>query len=157
MSDIDGGGWQLVRHVPAGTVWHKATDQLTGTDSYGTPCGPTCRHEWSVRFLNIRFNQFLIITGDRKKWLIANKDQLIGSYYSNQPRLVNKSSKNSSSYYSKWYRRKGHVEDPWVSLGDYEQSVGTGEVLYGEGHYMGKHATDVLDSHNGANVYIRLR
>ena len=25
---IDGGGWLLVRHVPAGNKWYKATDSL---------------------------------------------------------------------------------------------------------------------------------
>ena len=29
--------WKLVRHVPQGTTWHLATDQLTGTDVYGDP------------------------------------------------------------------------------------------------------------------------
>ena len=29
--------WKLVRHVPEGTTWHLATDQLGGTDVYGDP------------------------------------------------------------------------------------------------------------------------
>eukprot|EP01083_Nonionella_stella_P033801 92488_1 len=32
--DIDGGGWTLVRH--AYNQWHPATDNLEGTDEYGT-------------------------------------------------------------------------------------------------------------------------
>merc|ERR1719201_1584862 len=28
--------WTLVRRVRAGTAWHQATDQLNGTDVYGT-------------------------------------------------------------------------------------------------------------------------
>ena len=44
---IDGGGWTLVRHVPAGNTWHKATDQLRGTDVYGSAAaGATGSSEW---------------------------------------------------------------------------------------------------------------
>ena len=67
-ADIDGGGWKLVRRVPSGNKWHKAKDQLRGTEVYGKPCGPTSNKEWSVKFDNIKFNQFLFATGDQKKW-----------------------------------------------------------------------------------------
>ena len=80
-SKIDGGGWILVRHVPAGNSWHKATDQLKGTDVYGTPCGATCNKEWSVKFAHQQFDQFLFATGDEKKWLIADKDDVTGGWY----------------------------------------------------------------------------
>ena len=80
-SSIDGGGWKLVRHAPAGNRWHKATDQLRGTESYGVPCGATCDEEWSIKFDNIPFDQFLFATGDEKKWLIADKDVVFGGWY----------------------------------------------------------------------------
>ena len=60
---IDGGGWKLVRHTPAGNKWHTAKDQLRGTDSYGTPSGPTSDEAWSIPFDNEKFNQFLFATG----------------------------------------------------------------------------------------------
>ena len=64
MSYIDGGGWRLVRHVPVGNKWHKAQDQLEGTEIYGKPCGPLCSEAWSVRFDNETFDQFLFATGE---------------------------------------------------------------------------------------------
>ena len=60
---IDGGGWTLVRHVPPGNKWYTAADHLTGSAVYGTPAGETSEKEFSVRFDNITFNQFLFATG----------------------------------------------------------------------------------------------
>jgi hypothetical protein len=33
---FQGGGWALVRRVKQGSAWHPATDNLAGTDVYGT-------------------------------------------------------------------------------------------------------------------------
>ena len=33
---IDGGGWVLVRRVKRGLKWHQATDELFGTEQYGS-------------------------------------------------------------------------------------------------------------------------
>ena len=65
-----------------------------GTDVYGTPCGPLCKDEWSKKFSDSKFNQFLFITGDQKKWLIADRDEVIGSWYENADRIIYKSSNN---------------------------------------------------------------
>ena len=71
----------MIRHVPRGNNWYRATDQLRGTDVYGTPCGAKCNNEWSIKFSNRRFNQFLFATGDGKKWLIADKNAVTGGWY----------------------------------------------------------------------------
>ena len=148
---IDGGHWTLVRHVPAGGVWHKATDQLRGTDVYGTPCGPTCKQEWSIRFDNKKFNQFLFALGDEHLWLIASKDAVTGSYYTNVPRTIYKSSINPNSYTAKWWRRSGVLHDPWIALEDRTD----GNVIY---LYVGNHLTregEPALPHEGANVFVR--
>ncbi len=154
--DIDGGGWTLVRHVPAGTKWHKATDQLRGTDEYGTPCGATCDNEWSIKFNKDSFDQFLFATGDAEKWLIAGKSAVLGNY-ANAARSIVKSSTNPDSYTARWYRRNGALEDPWISLNDHGSAIGQGNILYGENHYGGAHAANILPTHQGANVFIRTR
>ena len=154
--NIDGGGWKLVRHVPAGGRWHKATDQLRGTEVYGSPCGATCNQEWSVKFNTEKFNQFLFATGDESKWLIADKNVVTGGYYSNNPRLILKSSTNPRSYKAKWYRRQGSKEDPWISLTDHGPAIGQGNILYGENHFGGAHANNILPKRKGANVFIRM-
>ena len=63
-----------MRRVKAGTEWHPATDQLLGTDVYGTPSSATADATFSVEFG--AFDQFLFATGDGAKWLIADKEQV---------------------------------------------------------------------------------
>ena len=147
----------MVRHVPAGNRWHKARDQLSGTEAYGTPCGATCAEEWSVTFDKEDFNQFLFATGDEQKWLIADKDDVTGDFYSNAQRTIYKSSTNPKTYKARWYRRKGTNEDPWISLNDHGAAISAGNILYGGSHFGSTHATAVLPKHKGANVYIRKR
>jgi len=149
----DTAGWKKVRHVQAGYKWHPATDQLAGTDVYGTHGG---NNNWSINFEQAvpGYDEFLFSTGDKEKWLITAKDQVLG-YYINQPRTIIKSSTSDGQYKAKWYRRTGRLEDPWISLSDHGTVVGN--VMYGEDSYGGGHASGVLPSNknNGADVYIR--
>lgn len=155
--NIDGGGWKLVRHVPGGTKWHPANDNLMGTAVYGTPTGSLSSHAWSIRFDDEKFNQFLFITGDEKKWLIASRYSVTGSWYTNEEREIEKSSISSKPYKAKWYNRKDAIaaEDPWISLIDHDPAIESGNILYGENNYGYLHASRVLPKHHGANVYIR--
>ena len=156
-SSIDGGGWKLVRHVPAGNKWHKAQDQLKGTDMYGKPCGSTCDEEWSVPFHKEKFNQFLFATGDETKWLIADRNVVTGYWYANKPCRIYKSSTSSTSYTAKWYRRKRNFEDPWISLRDHGEAIWSGDIIYGENEYGGIYAENVVSKNNGVNVFIRTK
>ena len=101
------------------------------------------------------FDQFLFATGDEQKWLIADKNTVIGGYYSDSPRTILKSSSSADSYTAKWYRREGSQEDPWVSLTDHSGAAAAGDILYGGNSYGGTHASAVLPNHNGANVFVR--
>mmetsp|Transcript_122259 Transcript_122259/g.280045 ORF Transcript_122259/g.280045 Transcript_122259/m.280045 type:complete len:582 (-) Transcript_122259:229-1974(-) len=148
------GGWQLVRHVGPGNSWHPATDQLTGSSVYGTPSGPTSSEAWSVKFNVDDVEEFLFSTGDCQKWLVAEKDAVIG-WYSNDPRQIQSSSLSATPYTAKWYRRQGASEDPWISITDHHPAIGDGDIVYGANGYGGTHAAAVLPIHNGANVYIR--
>ena len=77
-------GWIEVRYVMGKFAkWHPSTDKLEGTDVYGIPFMD--ENNWSIKFSHMAFNQFLFTTGDKTKWLIANKDQVTG-WYENQPR-----------------------------------------------------------------------
>ena len=66
-----GKEWVKVRHVPSGDTWHPATDQLLGTDSYGTPYDDT--NAWTIPFSDLEYDQFLFITGDAKKWMVMDR------------------------------------------------------------------------------------
>ena len=154
---IDGGGWTVVRHVPAGNRWYKSKDELVGTEVYGDPKGGAASAEqWSIRFDETPFDQFLFSLGDCSKWMITTK-QAVRLHGSNFPGPIVKSSKSATSYEARWYHRPGNEEDPWLSLSDHGPAIGAGEILYGENSYGGPHAANTLPASkgNGANVYIR--
>ncbi len=137
--------------------WHQATDQLTGRDVYGSDIGnPLSDTQWSVKFDDKDFNQFLFATGDCTRWLIANKGDVYG-YYSNEERVIQKSWSTNTEYKARWYRRAGNLEDPWISSSNHGDAIPRGEILYGENNYVGEHALEVLPFRNGANVFIRKR
>jgi len=152
---VEGGGWQLVRHVPAGTRWHPATDRLLGTHAYGKAGTELSAHSWSIRFDKATFDEFLFSTGDCKKWLVATKQSVLG-WYANAPRAIKSSSLSSRPTKARWYRRKGNKEDPWISLTDHVSAIKQGNILYGESLYGHSHAKNILPIHQGANVFIRV-
>ena len=151
-------GWELVRRVKAGNSWHPATDQLRGTDVYGTFVNNgSVDSTFSIAFDINQVEEFLFITGDRKKWLVASVFAVMndGNWYANNLRDIKQSSISSTPYQARWYRRNGAREDPWISLTDHGNAIGEGNILYGESNYGGTHAAAILPHHNGANVYIR--
>jgi hypothetical protein len=62
---FEGGGWVLVRRVKQGASWHPATDDLAGTDVYGTYGTPTSDATFSVAFSAwiSQTTEFLFISG----------------------------------------------------------------------------------------------
>ena len=121
-----GGEWVRVRHVPAGNVWHQATDDLAGTDVYGTEGVDSA--PWSVNFASklpagCTYSEFLFSTGDCTKWLAATTDAVIGESYKNALRPILASSDNASNYSARWYNRSYRPEDPWVSIIDHHEPV----------------------------------
>jgi hypothetical protein len=60
--------------VESGSNWHPATDNLAGTDSYGTPCGGTDDCTFAKTFEQEEFNQFMFASGDGQLWMIMNKE-----------------------------------------------------------------------------------
>ena len=155
---LEGGPWTLVRRVQPGSTWHPADDHCAGTSVYGTPStDPTAATTFSVYFANVDFDEFLFMTGDGSKWLVAQRDQVNGAYYDYASRTVEKSSLSPSPYTAGWYNRAGAAEDPWISLVDHGDATCTGQILYGGNNHGGCHATSVLPAHNGANVFIRKR
>jgi hypothetical protein len=67
----------------------------------------------------------MFTSGDYTKWLVSNKDAVLG-WYANNYRSILKSSTNSNPYVARWYRRTPNPEDPWISLGNYAS-----DVIYG--------------------------
>ncbi len=63
--NFEGGGWALVRRVRQGTTWHPATDNLRGTDVYGTASTSTSDSTFSLPFASL-------ITSSETLILLAN-------------------------------------------------------------------------------------
>merc|ERR1712150_85976 len=137
-TSIDGGGWVLVRHAgPSG--WGPWNDNLAGTAFKGPVGGPTSNHPWTVPWSSTP-SKFLFSFADCSEWLVATEEAVRGRYYAGSPRVISSSSRHQHHYAAKWYNRKDHKEDPWVSVGDHPDGV-----VYGENgwpaskcHYHGK-------------------
>ena len=69
-AQIIAADWTLVRETTSTSTWHQASDNLAGTDVYGTEGGPG---EWSVNFETKvpEYSQILFISGDHSTWLNA--------------------------------------------------------------------------------------
>ena len=89
----------------------------------------------------------MFTTGDYRKWLVATKTSVLG-WYHNGYRPVLKSSRYSTHYHARWYRRTGNYEDPWISLGNYNSEVIHGEASTSGNNHLPYH-------YQGARVFIR--
>ncbi len=67
-NSFEGGGWALVRRVKQGSTWHPATDNLAGTDTYGTPGTSTSDSTFSLPFASL-------ITSDQTQFLFASGER----------------------------------------------------------------------------------
>jgi hypothetical protein len=104
--EIDNGGWEARRYVPGSSYgkWHPSSDQMVGTDIYGVKGCTT--QPWSEEFKSIDFDQFLLISGDKSKWVIITRLEAIGTeaapaWYNDEARIILKSSINSDQYSAK--------------------------------------------------------
>ena len=149
----DVGGWKLVRHLPPGAAWHPATDQLRGTETYGTAGDDNMA--WSVLFdCADCFDEFLFASGDGSSWLIATKAAVIGENYANAPRDIIRSSTSDVPYQAIWYNRPDNLEDPFISLTDHQTAIANGQILYGGNSFGGSHA-EYIAGQGGMNVFVR--
>jgi hypothetical protein len=151
------GGWQLVRRTHQQYYWHPATDQLRGTEVYGTPStDKLAASTFSIKFDDIPFSEFCFASGDETIWLRATKFAVNGEWYNNALRDIISSSKNASPYQARWYHRNGVSEDPWVSLSDHNVY----DIVYGEASFQAGSSSAVWNwifrqSTGGANVFIK--
>ena len=71
---IYGGNWVLIRH--AYNQWHNTTDNLAGTDVYGTfDNDPESLSSWSIQFDNILESDgstlFMFSNGNCSEWMVV--------------------------------------------------------------------------------------
>ena len=168
-ASVVGDGWKLVRHVPAGALWHTATDNLRGTSIYGTWSLNNDASLFSIKFEHINYNEYLFATGNCKYWLISSKQQVLTQGGKFDAKICS-SVINNSSYYARWWNRPDHFEEPWyiyLYIHLYEiiyltrtyrityRDFPSATVLYGQsGHHLWW--GNIRNADEGADVYIRL-
>ncbi len=59
---FQGGGWVLVRRVKEGSIWHRATDTLQGTDVYGSYGTASSDSSFSIAWQGLG-TELLLTTG----------------------------------------------------------------------------------------------
>lgn len=164
--DWEGGAWILVRRVKKGTTWHPAKDHCLGSEEYNTDIPSSQRIDseadvtWSIKWDDLPYDQILFASGDAQHWLITTKEAVgeVGAdnqYYSNAQRDIIKSSDSAVPYTARWYNRVGALEDPWISVNDHGGAIAEGKIVYGENSFNWPSHNDLLEDHNGANVFIR--
>ena len=159
-ANLAGGGWRLVRHLPANFgIFFPVNDNAAGSATpYGTKPADleeaaTTAPGWSVDYAGT-FTQFLFATGNCKHYLITDKSEAIGSFYSNSPRTVIESSYSSTPYTARWYNRAGSLADPWISIRDHSYAGGT-TILYGEFVSLRTPQGTYGRENEGLNVWVR--
>ncbi|CAE7502744.1 unnamed protein product [Symbiodinium sp. CCMP2592] len=155
-----GPGWKLVRRTVGSSF--PQTDQLEGTVTEGTaggPLGPAFSKSWSSDPLLSDFDEFLFATGDCKKFMIMDRNQVLDTY-SGEDREILRSHSSWTQYKAKMYRRVGETEDPWITFEDHfdENNVGGCTSLYVGDSYVHPTACKPLHwDHKGLNVFVRNR
>ena len=128
-----GSGWTQIKYL-SGTSnsWFPGNGNLNG---------------------NTGKTEFLFTSGDFSKWLICDISQAIGSFYSDSPRFITKSSISSVEYTATWYNRQSYApEDPWISLENFFVSAENGTVMFGENSIVG-----YQDSIHPSGMYVFVR
>ena len=156
--DIDGGGWTVVRCVSSSEgTWHPATDQLAGTDQYGTydakfTTNPTT---FSIKWKPENYSQVLLGYSDLSFWLLVEMNTIF-TIGSNFPASILKSSKapNGPSYTALWYNRYHNAEDPWASV--YDHGDDDPGMVYG-GNSKSGHMEHLGDAADGVGACVWLR
>ena len=168
--------WRLVRFLQRDSgTWHQSTDDLNGTDVYGTPYDFT--NSWSVPFGE--YTQLFLSTYDNTYWMYLNKAALLtpaGSASENLLVLGAKGSSNAGGtsvdgggtitdgryfYLTRDSTQAGDEAQPWACLGPVDAPANS-VCLYGEASWpMGNHFTNVAHVSNtggdngGLMVYVR--
>ena len=147
-SGYDPSCWDL----EGDNCWHQATDNLAGTDSYGTcDADPMGLNAYSLPFAAMDWTEMLLSSGDMTMFTVLTRDSIEecstgandGQWH---PNII--LSSDTAGYTATQYCRAGAREDPWISVGDHPD-----RVVYGEG-WCGAHWADDAPVQGGMNVWV---
>ena len=105
-----------MRHVPPGSVWHPATDNLAGGAAYGVYSGDSLAPAFSVRFTASKSTTLLFMTGSKTSFIVASYGDVLNSTLSTSALLAlrNYSSTIQNGLYMN--RNLNFPEEPIVAL-----------------------------------------
>jgi len=151
-ADVLDGGWILVRCVSSSDgCWHPATDNLRGSDEYGSYADYRNDTTFSVQWETSDVKMFLFALTDFSYWLVTKKAQIF-EFGSPTSSTVLVSSASDEAYEAEWYIRDHSLEDPWVSVFDHDADEPG--MVYGENSKQG-HLENLGSSGRGACVWVR--
>ena len=150
--NIFGGGWLLVRHSYNG--WHQATDNLNGTDIYGTSDNdPESSSIWSIEYNQYletgESTLFMFSNGNCSEWLVTTNDEW-STFYPNDYGAYIISSNYDKDYFVTWFNRNTYSQDPLISYRDHTFNK---TILYEEDNYDGD-LQRFSDDDKSVNVWI---
>jgi hypothetical protein len=117
--DVLDGGWSLVRCVSSSEgTWHPATDNLRGSDQYGTYADYRNDTTFTLTWKTSDVKMYLFALTDFSYWLVTKKAQIF-EFGAPTSSTVLVSSASADSYEAGWYIREHNLEDPWVSVYDH--------------------------------------
>jgi len=166
------GHWALVRHVPAGGLWHPANDAALGNDTYNVNpqvanlLRPDAPFAFSYQYNTWSFNFMLFATVDFAHYAVVESTGSVLPYSNGNQNLVIHSSDvypTGPAYEVVWYNRgtSSNLEDPWISNQDHfygGTSFSTDNEghsqLYGENSFNGW--LHWKNNHGGANVWVQV-
>ena len=147
-SGYDESCWDL----QGDNCWHQATDNLAGTDEYGTSdADPLGTNAYTIPFNLRSWNNMLLASGDMSMYVVMERSvieecstgQNDGQWF---PDILEASDAGEATVTQ--YCRAGAREDPWISVGHHPD-----KVVYGEG-YCGAHWDDDAPVQGGMNVWV---
>jgi hypothetical protein len=151
-SGYDPSCWDVVN---GDNCWHAATDNLAGTDEYGTcDADPLGLSAYSVPFAHMEWTEMLLASGDMSMFTVLTRESIEecsqGNVVDGQWFPSVTLSSESAGYSVTQYCRSGASEDPWISVGHHPD-----RVVYGEG-WCGGHWDDDAPVQGGMNVPVPL-
>eukprot|EP00500_Bicosoecida_sp_ms1_P006929 CAMPEP_0203833160 /NCGR_PEP_ID=MMETSP0115-20131106/72518_1 /ASSEMBLY_ACC=CAM_ASM_000227 /TAXON_ID=33651 /ORGANISM="Bicosoecid sp, Strain ms1" /LENGTH=673 /DNA_ID=CAMNT_0050742231 /DNA_START=65 /DNA_END=2083 /DNA_ORIENTATION=- len=169
-------GWNLVRRArEAGCRQYPANDNWVGAP-LNTPadkCAEALTEgSWSLDFRNDDWDQMLLMSGDRLRWMIMNRAEIMGGVpagqcpnYADEKKNILMSHVSCTPYCaSMYFRTCGSLnpEDPWLSFRDHWELEYPNDPfsdrtvqLWGENWAHSCAHAKQMDTHEGINVYIR--
>jgi sugar lactone lactonase YvrE len=159
-----GGGWMLVRRIPATGGWYSQNDDLRGVAerNISSATNPTATTEWSLKFDSFvdENTEYLFATGDGANWCVLrrgsnNFDGIVNAPSGSETRSTTVIASQNMAIAAGGLTNvlaRANSEDPWIGCQG-GHTANQARMLYGEsGTTL---YTGFKNSSNGINIFVR--